>query len=250
MSAAAGQSARCAARRPPSGRPRPTPARRLDALRPTRPAAPARSSRAAPRSSRSRCSARCTGWRCSSRPPPIARGRRSAPACWRSRGLLGAARLRGARRALAAAATCVVAAGLAFLAAGVPDELLRPDRWDALAAGIERGISALPGVRVPYRGIDEWTRIVIPLGGTVLVVLAAALAFWPRRAGAPASRSPRSSLLVTLYAVPAVALDFEGEFLRGALLALLVIAFLRLERLRLGEAGAAAALAAAPRSRR
>ena len=43
-------------------------------------------------------------------------------------------------------------------------------------------------------------------------------------------------LLVTLYAVPAVALDFEGEFLRGALLALLVLAFLRLERLRLTEA--------------
>jgi hypothetical protein len=44
-------------------------------------------------------------------------------------------------------------------------------------------------------------------------------------------------MLVTLYAVPAVALDFEGEFLRGALLAMLVLAFLRLERLRLSEAG-------------
>ena len=126
----------------------------------------------------------------------------------------------------------------------MPDELLRPDRWDALAAGIERGISALPGARVPYRGIDEWTRIVIPLGGTVLVALAAFVAFWPRR-GATGFPFAALVLLVCLYAVPAVALDFEGEFLRGAMLTLLVIAFLRLERLRLVEAGAAAALAAA-----
>ena len=53
------------------------------------------------------------------------------------------------------------------------DELLRPDRWGALASGINRGIAALPGVRVPYRGLDEWIRIVIPLGGTVLVTAAA-----------------------------------------------------------------------------
>ena len=111
-----------------------------------------------------------------------------------------------------------------------------------LAAGIQRGIGDLPGARVPYRGIDQWIRLVIPLGGTVLVVLAALTAFWPRRS---ATGFPIAALvmLVTLYAVPAVALDFEGEFLRGALLAMLVLAFLRLERLRLNEAGAAALLA-------
>ncbi|HYH91154.1 MAG TPA: transglutaminaseTgpA domain-containing protein [Solirubrobacteraceae bacterium] len=158
-------------------------------------------------------------------------------------GLLGAARLRGALRRLAVAATIVLVSALAFLAAGVPDELLRPDNWDALAAGIERGISALPGARVPYRGIDEWTRIVIPLGGTVLTALAGIAAFWPRRAS---TGFPFAALvlLVGLYAVPAVALDFDGEFVRGALLALLIVAFLRLERLRLTEAGGAAGLAA------
>ena len=157
-------------------------------------------------------------------------------------GLLGAERLRGPARWLAAAGIGLVTIVLAFLAAGVPAEMLRPSNWDALAAGIERGISALPGARVPYRGIDQWTRIVIPLGGTMLTVLAALTAFWPRRA---AIGFPFAALvlLVTLYAVPAVALDFEGEFLRGALLALLVLAFLRLERLRLTEAGAAATLA-------
>ena len=75
----------------------------------------------------------------------------------------------------------LVALALAVLGGGVADELLRPDRWGALASGINRGIAALPGVRVPYRGVDEWIRIVIPLGGTVLVTAAAILAFWPRR---------------------------------------------------------------------
>ena len=157
-------------------------------------------------------------------------------------GLLGAARLRSPARWAAVAGASLLTIVLAFLAAGVPDEMLRPSNWDALASGIERGISALPGARVPYRGIDQWTRIVIPLGGTMLTVVAALTAFWPRRT-ATGFPFPALVLLVTLYAVPAVALDFDGEFLRGALLALLVLAFLRLERLRLTEAGAAAALA-------
>jgi transglutaminase-like putative cysteine protease len=157
--------------------------------------------------------------------------------------LLGATRLHGALRWAAVAGTVLLTVALAFLAAGVPADTLRPSNWDALASGIERGISALPGARVPYRGIDQWTRIVIPLGGTMLTALAALAAFWPRRSS---TGFPFAALvlLVTLYAVPAVALNFEGEFLRGALLALLVLAFLRLERLRLTEAGAAATLAA------
>ena len=38
---------------------------------------------------------------------------------------------------------------LALLAGGVADEQLLPDRWGELAAGIGRGIVALPGARVP-----------------------------------------------------------------------------------------------------
>src|SRR5206468_9861567 len=49
--------------------------------------------------------------------------------------------------------------------------------------------------------------------------------------------------LVTLYVVPMVALDFTHEFLRGGLLALLVLAFLRLEKLRKADMPAAAGLA-------
>jgi hypothetical protein len=77
------------------------------------------------------------------------------------------------------------------MAGGISAELLRPGNWDVLAAGIQRGIGDLPGARVPYRGIDQWIRLVIPLGGTMLVVLAA-LPRSGRGAAPPASRSPRS----------------------------------------------------------
>ena len=97
---------------------------------------------------------------------------------------------------------------------------------------------------MPYRGLDESTRLVIGLGGTVLAVAAALLAFWPRRSEL-GLRNVALVLLVTLYVIPAVALDLSSEFLSGALLALLVVAYLRLERVRITDAGAAAMLAVA-----
>ena len=159
-------------------------------------------------------------------------------------GLVAAGRLPARARTPVSALVAVGTLALALLAGGVADELLRPGRWGELASGIGRGISALPGARVPYRGLDEWTRIVLGVGGTVLAVAAALAAFWPRRKGL-GLRNVALVLLVTLYAVPAVSLDREAEFLGGALLAVLVVAFLRLERLRIGDAGAAAMLALA-----
>jgi transglutaminase-like putative cysteine protease len=157
-------------------------------------------------------------------------------------GMLAAARLPFRAGQLAAVVVLIVTLALALLGGGVADELLRPDRWGELWSGIGRGIEALPGVRVPYRGVDEWTRTVIPLGGTVLVGVAGCLAFWPRR-GRTGFPAIALGLLIALYAIPAVALDFENEFLRGAALALLVLAFLRLEKLRVGDAGTAGVVA-------
>jgi transglutaminase-like putative cysteine protease len=157
--------------------------------------------------------------------------------------LLLAGRLRNPRLRLAVAVlVAVAAAAFALLSGGIADELLRPARWGELAAGIGRGISALPGARVPYRGLDEWTRAVIALGGTALATAAALIAFWPRRNGL-GLHLVALVLLVTLYVVPAVALDRGSELLSGALLALLAIAYLRLERLRIGDAQAAGLLA-------
>jgi protein-glutamine gamma-glutamyltransferase len=158
-------------------------------------------------------------------------------------GLLAAASLPPRPRVAASTAVSVAAVALALLAGGVADELLRPDEWGTLTAAIGRGLESLPGVRVPYRGVDESIRMVIGIGGTLLVVAAALLAFWPRRraTGFPAVAL---GMLVALYAIPAVALDFENEFLRGAALALLVVAFLRLEKLRVSDAGTAGIVAA------
>jgi protein-glutamine gamma-glutamyltransferase len=158
--------------------------------------------------------------------------------------LLAAARLRRPLCWAAATLVTLAAIGLALLAGGVADEYLRPDRWNALLSGASRGFESLPGVRVPYRGVDEWTRLVISAGGSLIAVIAALLAFWPRRGrtGFPAAAL---LALVALYVVPAVVLDFEGEFLRGAVLALLMLAFLRLEKLRVRDAPAGAKVAAA-----
>jgi hypothetical protein len=157
--------------------------------------------------------------------------------------LLGVARLSRRARPVAGAGVALAALALALLAGGVPGELLRPSGWNELAAGISRGIEALPGVRVPYRGVEPWIRVVIPVGGTALVVVAALLSFWPRR-GRLGYPGAGLLALVVLYVVPAVALDFTVEFLRGGVLAVLVLAFLRLEKLRARDVGAAGALAA------
>src|SRR5690349_5725748 len=156
--------------------------------------------------------------------------------------MLGAGRLEGRKRTIAAIVAIVPLTALMLMAGRVADELLLPSGWSELAGGISRGISDLPGVRVPYRGLDDWVRTVIPLGGSAIVLIAALLAFWPRRAklGFP---GPALLLLIVLYVVPVVALDFTVEFLRGAVFTLLMVAFLRLEKLRRLDSPAALALA-------
>ena len=88
------------------------------------------------------------------------------------------------------------AVALALLGGGVADELLLPGRWGELAGGICARHLRLPGVRVPYRGLDEWTRTVIPLGGTALVVARRAARVLAAARAARASRRSRCSLLI------------------------------------------------------
>jgi len=156
--------------------------------------------------------------------------------------MIAIGRLPGRRRTVAAVVALVPLLGLTLLAGRIADELILPTGWSELAGGISRGISDLPGVRVPYRGLDDWVRTVIPLGGAALVTLSAVLAFWPRRdrLGFPLAAL---LLLIVLYVVPVVALDFTGEFMRGAVFTLLMVAFLRLEKLRRTDSVAAIAIA-------
>ena len=92
---------------------------------------------------------------------------------------LPSARVRLATTLLAAAVLLAVA----LAAAGVPRGMFAPRGWDDLAAGIGQGLGAVSTVRTPYDGLDEWTRIVLILGGCALTGAAALLAFAPRRGG-------------------------------------------------------------------
>jgi transglutaminase-like putative cysteine protease len=155
--------------------------------------------------------------------------------------LLAARRLQG--RAAAWAPLGVTLAGLlaAFAASPLELRLLRPKHWPELADGIGRGLEAVGTVRLPYAGSDEWTPDVIALGGSLLCVLAALLAFWPRgeepgRAGErTAGGYPFFSLLalMTLLATPVIAVGGTRPLGLGGIAAALVVAFLWLERLPL-----------------
>jgi hypothetical protein len=126
-----------------------------------------------------------------------------------------------------------------------------PDAWDDLAAGLAEGIAEMPGVTVPYRGVDEWVRSAIMLGGTLLTVLAALAAFWPDRAGTrrePGFPLPAAIVLSVLYGVPIVEHGPDRPYLGGAIFCLLLGAFLWLERLRADQVGVAAVCLLARRS--
>ena len=127
-----------------------------------------------------------------------------------------------------------------FEAAGVGARLLVPDAWGDLASGITQGIDSLPDATVPYQGLDEWVRTTILSGAGALLILAAALAFWPR--ATPASPTAAAVALGVVYGVPAVERNFGHPFLSGAVLAILLTAFLWGERLERRHAGIAVSM--------
>ena len=152
-------------------------------------------------------------------------------------------------RLLRGGAVVVVGAGLllaALAAAGVPvADLARPRMWDDIATGIAQGLSAVPNVRVPYQGAEEWTRIVVVLGCGTLVGLATLLAFAPRRAGRLGYPAASAIVLATLCLVPAMQREGEHPYLGGAAFALLLALFLWLERIDRRSAPMAAAVVVA-----
>jgi protein-glutamine gamma-glutamyltransferase len=125
----------------------------------------------------------------------------------------------------------------ALLCAGVPARMLGPRGWDELVSGLSDGISITPGITVPYRGLDEWVRIAILSGGTALLGLATLLAFWPRRGGGLRSPIPAAVALGVLYAVPIIEHGPDSPYFDGAVFAILLVAFLWLERLRTDQLG-------------
>lgn len=153
--------------------------------------------------------------------------------------VLGTAGLRRSIRAVALAGVTLAGFVGALLLAGVPAAFFDPRDWDALASGLADGISALPGLSVPYRGVDEWNRIAVLLGGTALAIAGPVLACWPRRPGrgGAAARTRfggpvvAAVMLTVLYAVPAIQLGAERPYLDGTIFAVLLGAVLLGERL-------------------
>jgi transglutaminase-like putative cysteine protease len=163
---------------------------------------------------------------------------------------------RRAQRAGVIAVLALLQAAGALLAAGIPLRMLVPDAWGDLAAGVGQGLSALPGLSVPYRGADEWIHTVLLLGGGFIVVIAGWLTFLRTEAATVGPPLAAAAQLVALYTVPIVEHGPRLPFLGGAVIALLLVAFLWAERLSARDARMAAvlavgvtlvALAAAPR---
>jgi transglutaminase-like putative cysteine protease len=141
-------------------------------------------------------------------------------------------------------AVLVVLAFFAMLAlAGIPVSWLYRVRVDAIANGVGDGLAALPGVLVPYLGVNPWVRIVIALG-PALLLLGAALAVC---IGAPSElrRAAAALQLSALVVIPSMVMHPVLPYLQGLLLFALVAAFMWGERIVSRRSGAALAVIAA-----
>ncbi|HEV2811775.1 MAG TPA: transglutaminaseTgpA domain-containing protein, partial [Solirubrobacteraceae bacterium] len=134
------------------------------------------------------------------------------------------------RRALLSLLPFAAAASILLLA-GVPLHLLDLESWGDLASGLGQGIYALPGLNVPYRGVDEWNRIAMLLGGTTAAIVGVLVACWPLGGGRYGRPLAGVVVLSVLYAVPAVQLDVAEPWLEGLAFALLLGAALWAERM-------------------
>ena len=144
----------------------------------------------------------------------------------------------------AVAAVVAIVAGLVIV--GLPARLLLPGHWDELSANLNRSLNGLTDVPVPYAGADVWTRLVILLAAPLMVGVAAFAAFWPRRRRV-AGRICALVLLVGLYLVAVAWAQPERQLAGGALLVVLVCAWLWLpsiDRRRGVAAGFAITIAA------
>ena len=157
--------------------------------------------------------------------------------------VLGAVALQRADgvRALASIVLALVVAAL--LATGVAPRLLLPDAWDDLARALGRGFANLALINVPYGGSEPVTTTALLLIGALLAILATLLAFAPRpHADGPRGPLPAAIVLLVMFTVPAVEAAVARPWLAGVPLALLLCAFLRLERVERHAARAALAV--------
>ncbi|HTP20881.1 MAG TPA: transglutaminase domain-containing protein [Solirubrobacteraceae bacterium] len=129
--------------------------------------------------------------------------------------------------------------------AGVPLLWTVHLRVAATANGIGEGLSALPGILVPYNGTDQWVMTVILLGAAVLLLDAALLlAFAPPALG-DVRRAGAALPLIALVVVPATLVHPSFPYLQGLLLFGLIVLFMWGERVPPGRRGGVLAACAA-----
>jgi protein-glutamine gamma-glutamyltransferase len=136
-----------------------------------------------------------------------------------------------------AAPLALVAILAAFPLAGVPLAWIVHLRVAVTANGIGQGLSALPGILVPYGGINEWARIVMLLGAAVLLLDAAMLlAFAPPALG-DVRRAGAALPLIALVVVPATLVHPNLPYEQGLLLFGLLAFFMWGERVSADRRG-------------
>lgn len=147
-------------------------------------------------------------------------------------------------------APAILGAGLCALAAlalaGIPLAWIVHIRVGDTADAIGQGLAALPGVLVPYVGINEWVRVVIVLGGGVLLLDAGLMLAFASPALGDLRRAGAALPLVALAVVPSALARPALPYVHGLLLFALLAAFMwgeRLPRRRLVPAIALAGLA-------
>jgi hypothetical protein len=140
--------------------------------------------------------------------------------------------------------TVLAAILLGLVLVGLPARLLLPVNWGELGSNVGASLDGLADVPVPYAGADLWTRLVIVLVSPPVVAVAALVAFWPQRRRATA-RIAALVLLVGLYLIAAAWARPERQLAAGALLLVLICAWLWLPALEAGRRAAALAAVAA-----
>ena len=131
---------------------------------------------------------------------------------------------------LLGAPLALLAVLLVFPIAGIPFSWILHLRVAVTVDGINQGLSALPGILVPYSGANEWARVVMLLGAAVLLLDAGMLlAFAPPALG-DVRRAGAALPLIALVVVPATLVHPHLAYLQGLVLFALLAFFMWGER--------------------